>query len=113
VRIATGIALVLALAGCTGKSVHFRIAPDGYLVRHVRDWGGEPNCRDFALLRSAELTLENGYRYFTASTPPTLRPEEALCEVHIRMFHERPECEYAVFYDATVTKASLEAVLQR
>jgi hypothetical protein len=112
VRIATGLALVLALAGCTGKSVHFRIAPDGYLVRHVNDWQTPANCRDLVLLRSAELTLENGYRYFTASTPPTII-SPTFCEVHIRMFHERSECEYADFYHATATKTSLEAVLQR
>ena len=64
---------------------------------------------------AAELTLADGYRYFTAAAPtPLVRGKwyKNECEVHVRMFSDRPECDYAIFYDAAVTRKSLEAVLE-
>jgi len=110
-RTTVAAAIMVACIGCATFS-EIRIAEDGYLVRRSADMQlpeGPAGCRDVVLLRSAELTLANGYRYFTASTPPTI--EEKSCEVHVRMFHNRPECDYAVFYDAAVTQKSLEAFL--
>ena len=105
-RALAGIALVGCL-GCLGPNTEireYRIAPDGFLLR-----GSGDTCRDRALLRSSELAIAEGYPYFTAATPPTVVSSD--CEVHVRLFRERPECDHALFYDAAITRKSLESEL--
>ncbi len=111
--------LALASSGCVPKYGRFdpertwrggysehKLSPDIYEVRYAPGCcispRGEPSRdhyhQDWRLLRCAELTLENGYRYFLVEggiTPNTpFYPSETYV---IKMFTEKPETDSAVF----------------
>lgn len=72
------LALIIALAGCATPAPQYgpavrpgdsgfsetRIENDRFRVSYRTATGGPVAASDFALLRAAELTLQNGYDYF-------------------------------------------------
>lgn len=91
-----------------GTTRQLVVAEDALLVTYMGEF---PSCRDHALLLAAEAAAAKGFRFLTVSTPPTMLSTG--CEVHVRMFRERPECSNAVFYDVEVTQRSLRQELAR
>jgi len=114
---AGGLAALLAIAtwvaGCQttiprGTVRKLVVAEDALLVTYA---GEIPSCRDHALLHAANAAAAGGYRYLMVATPPTMLSTD--CEVHVRMFRERPESPDAVVYDVEITQQSLREELAR
>jgi hypothetical protein len=59
----------------------------------------QQQIQDFSLLRSAELTLQQGYSHFTLAAPDGKTSAQPGPDVVVRMFKQRPE-EGVVQYDA-------------
>jgi hypothetical protein len=84
-------------AGFSGGYKEARLEPNVYLV----SFKGSPfthksRVRDFALLRCAELTLENGYRFFAiAPGPLPPRAKEVSGQQGIFSVH-RPEASHTI-----------------
>jgi hypothetical protein len=103
----------LLIAGCgttlpRGTVRELAVAEDALLVTYA---GEIPSCRDHALLHAAEVAAAKGFPYLTVSTPPTMPSTE--CEVHVRMFRERPESPNVIVYDVEMTQRSLREELAR
>jgi hypothetical protein len=75
------LALIVALAGCATPAPQYgpalrpgdsgfsetRIETDRFRVSYRTAAGGAATAQDFALLRAAELTLQNGYDWFVVT----------------------------------------------
>ena len=68
-----------------------------------------PRFEELALLRSADLTRENGFRYFIVDT--TALPGESFgkSSLIIKVFHEPPSAEDVKVYDANEISRELRA----
>ena len=124
------LALLAILAGCATAyhrgSLHetgytdLQLAKNLYQVR-FRGAMLTPYAQvaDFALLRSAELTLENGYHYFLLvrssdqtqpyGTGEVGRPHTLVHAYTVKMFESEPMGSEADFQDAEIVRRHLRA----
>lgn len=66
----------------------------------------QQQVQDFSLLRSAELTLQQGYSHFVLTTPDGATSIQPGPDVVVRMFKQRPQ-EGGIQYDARAVCSQL------
>jgi hypothetical protein len=123
-RIAASGLLCLVLTGCLPYYGPIDDSDEGYrdtefsprIYRVDFHYNGAPLIRyrgprfeELALLRSADLTRENGFRYFIVDT--TALPGESFgkSSLIIKVFHEPPSAEDVKVYDANEISRELRA----
>lgn len=112
-KLAACMALAVALVGCAteyrpkddgGGYSETALAPGLWRVKFDYTRYTQPQqVEDFSLLRSAELTLQQGYSHFSLSDPQSM---QASSEVLVRMFHNQPK-GLASIYDARAVCSKL------
>lgn len=127
----TGIILTVALFGCatgyqesgfTGGFTETRVSENAWVIRFDGNgYTGAGRVRDYALLRAAEVTLQNGFRYFivqdeenSAKTYVVMNNgtghagSKPSAERTIVCFKEKPQSG-GIVYDAEFINTSLKA----
>jgi hypothetical protein len=68
-----------------------------------------PRFEELVLLRSADLTRENGYRYFVVDTTALPGVSFGKHSLIVKVFHEPPSAENVRVYDANAISTMLRA----
>ena len=116
------VLLCLGLAGCA-TGYHSKGFTGGYSNMKLQDnifkvtfngnaYSSMERARDFALLRSAEITIENGYKYFVVlETNGSLKITSYItpaANMTIECFRDKPDHVKAMIYDAGQIKINIK-----
>ena len=116
------VLLCLGLAGCA-TGYHSKGFTGGYSNMKLQDnifkvtfngnaYSSMERARDFALLRSAEITIENGYKYFVVlETNGSVKIASYItpaANITIECFQDKPAHVKGMIYDAGQIKTNIK-----